>query len=81
MHQILGMGVDRRVDHEGISGQNRRRAKEVLVAVSAFIIIIDIVIITSIVMKSLTPFFDVGPLPGGSGHMFSFPLSSLIGTN
>lgn len=56
-------------------------AKEVLVAVSAFIIIIDIVIITSIVMKSLTPFFDVGPLPGGSGHMFSFPLSSLIGTN
>ena len=56
-------------------------AKEVLVAVSAFIIIIDIVIITSIVMKSLTPFFDVGPLPGGSGHMFSFPFSSLIGTN
>lgn len=27
MHQILGMGVDRRVGHEGISGQNRRRSQ------------------------------------------------------
>ena len=74
MHPILGMGVDRRVDHEGISGQNGRRSqggpggriclhhhhhKHCYHDLHC--------------NEELDSTFDVGPLTGISGNMLLFP--------
>ena len=86
MHPIQGMGVDRRVDHEGISGQNGRRSQG---GPGGRICLHHQHQKWSQALhyngghdnnvyddgdEELDSTFDVGPLTGISGHMLSFPL-------